>query len=275
MKHFYISCIFLFLSSLVQAQELTEKFKYKAIYELTWQIDSTDAESEQNERMVLFTGDGNSRFSSEGKHIGDSIKQLYKERDRTPQNFSEMRSKIPETKFKYYIDKILAAREINFKEEIVKDYYRYTEDLSDVTWEILPETKEISGFKVQKAKTNFAGRNYIAWFTSEIPISDGPYKFNGLPGLIVKIADENEYYVFELIGFKSLKDPIFDTESGEKYLETEKSRFLDIKREYNADPISAVGRMGITFGFEPGQKKKMDREHQKELKKENNPMELE
>jgi len=275
MKHFYISCIFLFLSSLVQAQELTEKFKYKAIYELTWQIDSTDAESEQNERMVLFTGDGNSRFSSEGKHIVDSIKQLYKERDRTPQNFSEMRSKIPETKFKYYIDKILAAREINFKEEIVKDYYRYTEDLSDVTWEILPETKEISGFKVQKAKTNFAGRNYIAWFTSEIPISDGPYKFNGLPGLIVKIADENEYYVFELIGFKSLKDPIFDTESGEKYLETEKSRFLDIKREYNADPISAVGRMGITFGFEPGQKKKMDREHQKELKKENNPMELE
>ena len=275
MKQIFLCLSLNLIFSTVFGQNLTEKFKYKATYELTWQIDSTNTESVQNERMLLFTGDGNSRFSSEGKHIGDSIKQVYKERERTPQNFSEMRSKIPETKFKYYIDKILSAREINFKEEIVKDYYRYTEDLSDVTWKILPETKEISGFKVQKAKTNFAGRNYTAWFTSEISISDGPYKFNGLPGLIVKIVDGNEYYVFELIGFKSLKDPIFDTESGEKYLETEKSRFLDIKREYNADPITAVGRMGITFGFEPGQKEKMDREHQKELKKENNPIELE
>lgn len=275
MKNIYFVVLLTLSIAICKAQDLTEKFKYKATYELTWQIDSTNAESIQNERMVLFTGDGNSRFSSEGKHIGDSIRNAYKDRERTPQNFSEMKSKIPEIKFKYHINKTLANREINFKEEIVKDYYSYTEDLSDVEWKILSETKEISGFAVQKAKTNFAGRSYTAWFTSEIPISDGPYKFNGLPGLIIKIADENEYYVFELISFKKLKDPIFDIESGEEYLKTDKSRFLEIKREYNADPLAAMGRAGITFGFEPGQREKLYKKHREKLKKENNPLELE
>jgi GLPGLI family protein len=258
------------------AQELTDKFKHKATYEMTWQIDSTDTESVQSETMIFFSGAGYSRFSSQGQHIGDSIQRVYKERERTPQSFSEMRSKIPETKFKYYINKKLADREINFQEEIVKDYYEYSEDLSSIKWNILPETKDISGFAVQKAKTSYAGRNYTAWFTSEIPIPDGPYKFNGLPGLIIKIADEKEYYVFKLTGFKSLKDPIFDTESGEDYLEVDKNKFREIKEEYNADPIAALGRSGITIGFKPGlgQKEKMMKEHRKELKKQNNPIEL-
>ena len=269
-------CLFIFSFSISTAQELTDKFKYKATYELTWQIDSTNAESIQNETMLLFTGAGYSRFSSQGHHIEDSIQRVYKERERTPQSFSEMRSKISETKFKYYINKKLADREINFQEEIVKDYYEYSEDLSSIEWNILPETKDISGFAVQKAKTSYAGRNYTAWFTSEIPIPDGPYKFNGLPGLIIKIADEKEYYVFKLTGFKSLKDPIFDTESGEDYLEVDKNKFREIKEEYNADPIAALGRSGMTISFKSGlgQKEKMMKEHRKELKKQNNPIEL-
>ena len=148
-----------------------------------------------------------------------------------------MRSKISETKFKYYINKKLADREINFQEEIVKDYYEYSEDLSSIEWNILPETKDISGFAVQKAKTSYAGRNYTAWFTSEIPIPDGPYKFNGLPGLIIKIADKKEYYVFKLTGFKSLKDPIFDTESDEDYLEVDKTSLGKSKKNIMLIPL--------------------------------------
>jgi hypothetical protein len=49
-----------------------------------------------------------------------------------------------------------------------------------------------------KATTSFAGRNYEAWFTPEIPISDGPYKFYGLPGLIFKICDKKNQHVFTL-----------------------------------------------------------------------------
>ncbi|WP_257984703.1 GLPGLI family protein [Psychroflexus sp. MES1-P1E] len=244
MKYSFLFLFIILIFPCFQAQELTDNFKYKAIYKLTWQIDSTDAESVQSETMLLFTGGASSRFSSEGQHIGDSIQSAYQEREKTPQSFREMRSKMPKTEFNYYIGKNVDSRKISYREKIIKDYYEYIEDLSNLEWDILTETKKIAGFKVQKAKTNYAGRHYTAWFTSEIPIPDRPYKFNGLPELIVKIADEKEFYVFELTGFKSLKNPIFNIENKEEYLKTDKSIFLEIKEEYNANPIGAMEQIG-------------------------------
>lgn len=60
----------------------------------------------------------------------------------------------------------------------------------DFDWKILNETKLIENFKCYKAITSFRGRNFVAWFTNDIPISDGPNKYGGLPGLIISIYDE-------------------------------------------------------------------------------------
>ena len=65
-----------------------------------------------------------------------------------------------------------------------------TEKLGSIDWEIIREYKQIGNFKVQKATTSFRGRNYVAWFTPDIPISIGPWKFHGLPGLIMEVKDE-------------------------------------------------------------------------------------
>lgn len=275
MKHFYIPFIFLLISSLVPAQELTDKFKYKATYDLTWQIDSTDAESIRNETMVLFIGDKISRFSSEGQHIADSIKEAYKDRERTQQSFNEMRSKMPMSALNFYIFKKQTSEEVSFTEKIIKDNFRYVEDINDLNWEILPETKEVAGFSAQKAKTSFGGRNYTAWFTTEIPISEGPYKFRGLPGLILEISDDKDYYTFKLNGFKELNDEISMEFDPENYLEVSRERFLQIKKEYAENPFIKMESSGITMGFQPGQKEKLLREHREELKKKNNPIELE
>jgi GLPGLI family protein len=275
MKQFYIPFIFLLISSLVPAQELTDKFKYKATYDLTWQIDSTNSESIQNETMVLFIGDKISRFSSEGQYIADSIKEAYKDRERTQQSFNEMRSKMPMSALNFYVFKRQNSAQVSFTEKIVKDNYRYTQDIDDLNWEILPETKEVAGFVAQKAKASFSGRDYTAWFTTEIPISEGPYKFRGLPGLILKISDNNDYYTFKLNGFKELNDEISIEFEPEDYLEVSRERFLQIKQEYAENPFIKMENSGITMGFQPGQKEKLLREHREELKKENNPIELE
>lgn len=65
------------------------------------------------------------------------------------------------------------------------------EEVGLFEWKIENETKKIGSFIAHKAKTNFRGRNYEAWFTPQIPLSLGPWKFHGLPGLILEIQDED------------------------------------------------------------------------------------
>jgi len=84
-------------------------------------------------------------------------------------------------------------------------YGRYTEPKPNFGWEILPETKDILGYKCQKAKGKFRGREYIAWFSSEIPRSDGPWKFSGLPGLILAVQDTKGEFVFTCTAIENKK----------------------------------------------------------------------
>lgn len=83
-----------------------------------------------------------------------------------------------------------------------KKYHIITEKLPNLKWEILNDTLSILGFKTQKAKLNFRGRAYFAWFSTKIKISDGPYKFHGLPGLILKIESTDGKFTFEAYSLK-------------------------------------------------------------------------
>jgi GLPGLI family protein len=65
-----------------------------------------------------------------------------------------------------------------------------------ISWELLNETKNITSFKCQKAQGNFRGRTYTVWFTNDIPVSMGPWKLNGLPGLILEATDSSNQFQF-------------------------------------------------------------------------------
>lgn len=71
-------------------------------------------------------------------------------------------------------------------------------------WDIKTDTLTILGYLCQKASTTFRGRTYEAWFTSDIPVNDGPWKFYGLPGLILKVNDTENIFSFEIIGLEHL-----------------------------------------------------------------------
>jgi GLPGLI family protein len=72
---------------------------------------------------------------------------------------------------------------------IFTDAYVVEEDILKPQWKIINEHKKIGVFTCQKAITKFRGREYVAWFSSEIPVSFGPWKLNSLPGLILEVAD--------------------------------------------------------------------------------------
>ena len=81
----------------------------------------------------------------------------------------------------------------------------YTKEVAPkINWKVENETKKIGKFNCKKATTSFRGRNYTAWFTTEIAVPFGPWKLNGLPGLIIEAYDTNKYVYWY---FKSVEYP--------------------------------------------------------------------
>ncbi len=101
-------------------------------------------------------------------------------------------------------------------------------------------TKEKFNGEAQKATTEFAGRKWTAWFTEELPFQDGPYKFRGLPGLIVKLEDATQSHVFELKAVGKYKEEIQKVSEfvgNDKYIEVNQA-VLQF-RDQNGNEISA------------------------------------
>ena len=73
-------------------------------------------------------------------------------------------------------------------------------------WKVTNEKKTVKNLSLQKATTNWGGRKWTAWFTEEIPFQEGPYKFHGLPGLIIELEDNKGDYKFSLAKSEKLKN---------------------------------------------------------------------
>ncbi|MGI6048337.1 MAG: GLPGLI family protein [Petrimonas sp.] len=71
-------------------------------------------------------------------------------------------------------------------------------------WQMVEGTDTILTYPCQKAVVSYAGRDYTAWFAPEIPINDGPWKFWGLPGLILKVTDTQELFEWKAIGLENI-----------------------------------------------------------------------
>lgn len=66
------------------------------------------------------------------------------------------------------------------------------EDNDQQKWELIDEQKVIGSLECSKAICSFRGRIYTAWYANNIPVAFGPWKFNGLPGLIVEVCDSKK-----------------------------------------------------------------------------------
>ncbi len=78
------------------------------------------------------------------------------------------------------------------KFETPKEYIKITEPLKTIEWELTDESNIILNFKCFKAIGKFKEKYYSAWYCPELSFSDGPWKFNGLPGLILQIESEDD-----------------------------------------------------------------------------------
>jgi GLPGLI family protein len=79
------------------------------------------------------------------------------------------------------------------------------EDLPKIDWQIIDDFKTFNTLNCQKAIGYFRGRTYTVWFSSDIPLPFGPWKLNGLPGLILEAKDDKNQFYFSVykIDFKT------------------------------------------------------------------------
>lgn len=124
-----------------------------------------------------------------------------------------------------------------FFDRIGIQHYRYEEPADAFAWTIMPTTATVAGYICQRATTTFGGRQWEAWFTREVPLSDGPYKFYGLPGLIVKVGDTRQYYVFELLKLVKPAAERQITMPAKASAPTNKAAFRRARADYDADPM--------------------------------------
>lgn len=118
--------------------------------------------------------------------------------------------------------------------------FKYTEGIIKFNWKLQEVTNTICGYKCKKATTTFRGRNYTVWYTPSIPNSEGPWKFNGLPGLILKVADDKNDYSFECVAIEKGKKNEYIYIKDRDYFSTSREQFnITAKNAY--DNPSAYG----------------------------------
>jgi len=214
----------------------------KFTYKLTFLPDTTKRKEYVTNQLILLIGKNVSKFDSPTSKEGLERIAANKNRDAVP--FIESRGLAGTEVYKYFqTNKEVVTTRI----QALKGAYIYEEPIPIQNWFITKERKQILSYDCQKAETFFHGRKYEAWFSISIPISNGPWKFGGLPGLILAVSDTQHYYDFECIGIKSLKakEPIYKYKW--KYVKTTRANYNKVLRNLHLHPVPTLESMGLDF----------------------------
>ena len=190
----------------VSGKLLSQTERY--IYQTEVNPDTINLVNMKVENTFLDIKNNQSLFISESKLLRDSLTAVLRQQGITEIKKSKKdKSEFPKlpngksiqpTFFDYFITKNMEDKSVNFVESIGSKQVYYQEDRK-MNWNISTQVSDFNNYKVQKATMTFGGRTWTAWFAPEIKISDGPYKFLGLPGLILKLEDDKGDYRFTFI----------------------------------------------------------------------------
>ena len=252
------------------------------IYEYKFISDSTKIDDVKTEMMFLDTTKDGSKYYSYTVFNSDSIMKVDLEKQLAATGSINVKSDMQKGSVRYSVTKTYPDYKINLHRRLGMDAYNISDDRK-INWKILPEKEKIGEWNAQKAEADFAGRHWIAWFSTEIPIQDGPYKFRGLPGLIVKIEDKTGSHKMELKGIKNITGNVDINVFEVKEIAVNSKQFQKVLKEYENDPTKGIkqiqmGGTSIILTGKDGTSAKIAKEQEERLKarikKDNNRIEL-
>ncbi|NCC74099.1 MAG: GLPGLI family protein [Sphingobacteriia bacterium] len=240
-----------------------EPAEFIVTYSLSYQQDSLPPHFTRQEDQLLFIGKHVSMYLSRNAYnfekntrnlnLGAELQEYLYTRPAIPHNLIRIYKNLPKGK-------------LTFTDYVSPNNFKFEETLNLFDWELSGDTATIHGYKVQKAACDFGGRSWVAWFCPEIPYSDGPYKFNGLPGLILNVHDTRNHYVFEFLSIEKPKEELMIEYLERDFVETTKQNYFKALDAFNANLATWVKDGGA--GSEAQQNAA------RISKKRNNPIEL-
>ncbi|MFT4152747.1 GLPGLI family protein [Parafilimonas sp.] len=223
----------------------------KVIYSFSHMLDTNNASRFYKEEMMLLFGNKSSLYTSYTRMVQDSIKDAkIKEAGASDSNaikinMGVIRISSPEQIFTY---KEPEALYINM--QFNDNNYLITEPLAQIKWQIAKDTRKIAGYICQKATCIFRGRNYIAWFTLAIPAGFGPWKLQGLPGLILEAYDEKKQVNF-ICENVMLNKNIAIINFPANAIKTTMAEYNRMVNAFRENPGAAFNDKGITISVDP------------------------
>lgn len=229
-----------------QSEVLLDRAYLKCQYKYTWQFD-TLRNGVRDDLIILQIGKNVSKNYS---YYTDQSDSLNRAPDGKQKRATLMKKAVQDYLNKGIFEGVLYKRSVTYiyknypkgkmtvTDGISTQYYTYEDELDAQNWHIADSIKTILGYSCQKAECDFRGRQWTAWFTPDIPVSDGPWKFGNLPGLIMDVYDEKYQYHFTIIGLEKVNDILIVFtyfKDRAKYEKTSRQDFLKAKKRYLMD----------------------------------------
>jgi GLPGLI family protein len=181
---FSLICICTFSSSIAAGQNIFGR----AVYKYKFNFSSSTSDTLTGE--LYFNDLGESYYYSSNNAIVKQENSIHQSEQKQPSKY-----KIKDSVIVY---RNALTREHFFKKNAFFKTYLVADTLNDIAWELVSDDKKVGNFQCKSAKTRLAGRNYQVWYSADLPISSGPWKFFGLPGLIIEIKDDRGLIYFTL-----------------------------------------------------------------------------
>jgi GLPGLI family protein len=171
-------------------------------YKFSWVRDTNNRDKPYTENMVLLIGKNASLYKSYDRSI--QMAEMRKDMAAQAQAGSgqiTVHSRGTSTMSELY--QFPNDKKLIRKEKLMTTYL-IDEPFPAINWKITSDTSTIRNLSCQKATGHFKGRDYTAWFCADLPYQSGPWKLNGLPGLIIEAYDTKKEVSFKFDGIEQI-----------------------------------------------------------------------
>ena len=211
-----------------------------------------DIITERDIPFILLANQKESKFYCPDTEYKDSLKSTPQGQQLSRQMLTEALNHYMNTKDESFMSSVVLKTQLYVFKSFVENQYKvydkagmtdryyYTEPLDMIDWNISDSTKNILGYECIMAEADYHGRHWTVWFSPEIPIQEGPWKLQGLPGLILEAYEPSGQHTFIVTGIENSNQEMLPVYNSKQYDKSNRIDMLKMERNFRDNQNSML-----------------------------------